>query len=101
RRVLEHKAEGTVDPRLPRRASEHAQRAARRIDQVGDDAQQRGLAAAGWSKDAQEAAGLDRERDIVERRHDAPIADKTHRDILTDDGGRLLGAGNLTGSDAG
>src|SRR6516225_11948032 len=100
RRVLKNKTELPVDPRLTRRTSEYAQRTAGRVDQIRHDAQQCGLAASGRSEDAQEAARLDRERDIVERGHRAPIGDKTHRHVLTYDGVQLLVAGSLLRSDA-
>ena len=61
-------------------AAEQADRAARRLLEAGDGAQQRGLAAAGGAEDRDELAGLDREVDAVQHRHGA-VADMEVLDL--------------------
>jgi hypothetical protein len=59
-----------------------------RVDEAGQDAQQRRLAAAAGPDDAEELTDLSLQRDPVERDHRAPAALESHADFVHDDFGR-------------
>src|SRR4029077_3125921 len=97
RRVLEDEAERPVEPCFTRRASEDGDGAARRREKIGDEAQERGLATTRWPEKAHETAALDREGNILERRHGAPLGDEAHRDVTAGNRDPGLGARPLGG----
>src|SRR5580704_10545214 len=58
RRVLEDEAQRPVEPGFTRRAAKHGDRSARRREKIGDEPQERGLAAPRWPEKAHETAAL-------------------------------------------
>ena len=80
--VLEDDAVVVVAPRLTGRLAVHLDVAARRLDQVADDPQQRRLAAPRRADERDELAVLDLELDVLERRRPAlePLRDAVDRD---------------------
>ena len=80
-RPLGDEAELALAPRLGRRQVADAHLAARRVLQVGHDAQQRGLAAARWADEGDELAGGDLQVDRTQR----PGVAETPRDVPNGD----------------
>ena len=84
-RRLEDDAVVAVETRTPRRLPVHGHIARRRLDDVSDDPQQRGLSAAGWPDQRDELAAIDLEVDPLECGDSAALAEDLREALDRDD----------------
>jgi hypothetical protein len=83
--MLEHEAELARQPRAPGRSTAHLESAARGLEHIGHEAQQRRLAAARGPDEGDQLAAPHLEGDAVERSDASRRRGEHHGDIATGD----------------